>query len=66
LGCAVDPQVRPIDAGLELVGGKRNGRESPVDVGLCLLQAEQGLLAAAALRDVTQRRRATTALQASE
>lgn len=56
-GFARDPSARPMGAGRDLLGTRRDGATFAVDVSLSMLQTEAGPLFAAAVRDVTDRRR---------
>ena len=59
-GYAADPRPRPMSAGLQLAGRRRDGSTFPAEISLSAIPTSKGMLITAAVRDITDRIEAQT------
>src|SRR5262249_1613381 len=60
------PEARPIGAGRDLYGRRKDGSEIPVEIRLNPIRTDDGLMVLSAIADITERKRAEAALRRSE
>ncbi|MCK9395888.1 MAG: PAS domain S-box protein [Methylobacter sp.] len=62
-GYLVSPVSRPMGAGRDLYGLRKNGTEFPVEIGLGLIDDENGIIVLSSIVDITERKNANDKLK---
>lgn len=60
-----DPQSRPMGAGRDLFGRRKNGSEFPVEIGLNPIETEDGVMVLSSIVDISDRKQKEGRIQAA-